>query len=408
MSRSLLPSLCLGTLLVLNACTHNQEPTPPTPTLADRIAQTLTNRLQNRGVGYGFVIYEKGELKASGEGGEKSKSVDPEGKKPYTIDTKMHIASMSKTIAAMAFTQLAAQKGIRTMDKISAYLPPSWPKGANIDQITFRDLFNHRSGITGFGDNCQNGSYSENIYSGLKQLIGKGVKSTSRGQYCYQNANIGLMRVLIPAITGYTFSGDDTVDDLQTQQRYLAFVQKNVLEKLGLLNVQPTYPAGDPTYCYTYPYTTGIRGWNPGNFANTLGAYGWYLTPREAGKLYATVLSSTDESILPTAYKDTLLLNNLGCFRSATTLGSMAYHDGWWYMTSSAPYVGLRTVWMKLPKDITIVLFVNMLHNQTSLFPSDDGTDIVPFVYQSYATGVQLTGGRKAAGTLVLEHPEPH
>ncbi|WP_168207754.1 hypothetical protein [Spirosoma sp. KCTC 42546] len=46
MRRSLLTSLCLGTLLVLNACKHNQDPTPTTLTLADQVAQTLTNRLQ--------------------------------------------------------------------------------------------------------------------------------------------------------------------------------------------------------------------------------------------------------------------------------------------------------------------------------------------------------------------------
>ncbi|MFD2935590.1 serine hydrolase domain-containing protein [Spirosoma flavum] len=376
--------------------------------LTDVFAQTLTSLLQNRDIGYGFVIYENNEMKASGMGGLKSRSVDSEGEKPYTLDTKMHIASMSKTIAAMTFTQLAAQKGIRTTDKISPYLPPSWAKGENIDQITFRDLFNHRSGIIGLGNNCQNGAYSENIYSGLKQLIANGVKSANRGQYCYQNANVGLMRVLIPAITGYVFTGNDAVDDQQTQQRYLAYVQTNVLDKVGLGNAIPTYPAGDPTYCYSYTYVAGRKGWNPGNFANTLGAYGWYLTPREAGKLYATVLSSPDQSVLPTAYKDTLLLNNLGCYRASTSLGDLAYHDGWWYYDSKAPYMGLRTIWMKLPNNITVALFVNALNSQTGLFPTDNGVDIVPFVFRAYTTARQLSGGRLAAVTLTLEHPEPH
>ena len=376
--------------------------------LTDVFAQTLTGLLQNRDIGYGFVIYENNELKASGQGGLKSRAVDAEGIKPYTIDTKMHIASMSKTIAAMAFAQLAAQKGIRTTDKISPYLPPSWVKGPNIDQITFYDLFNHRSGIIGLGNNCLNGAYSENIYSGLKQLIANGVQAANRGKYCYQNANIGLMRVLIPAITGYVFAGNDATDDQQAQQRYLVYVQDNVLAKADIQGAVPTFPAGDPTYCYSYPYTAGRKGWNPGNFSTTLGAYGWYLTPREAGKLYATVLSSTDQSVLTTAYKDTLLLNNLGCFRAATSLGDIAYHDGWWYYDSNIPYVGLRTIWMKLPNNITVALFVNNLNSQTGLFPSDNGVDIVPFVFRAYTTARQLSGGRLAAPSLTLEHPEPH
>ncbi len=377
-------------------------------TLADVFAQTLNGLLQNRDIGYGFVVYENNELKASGAGGLKSRAVDAEGEKPYTIDTKMHIASMSKTIAAMAFTQLAAQKGIKTTDKISPYLPPSWVKGDNIDQITFRDLFNHRSGIIGLGNNCQNGAYNENIYTGLKQLIANGVKSANRGQYCYQNANIGLMRVIIPAITGYAFTGADATDDQQTQEWYRAYVQANVFSKVGLENIIPTYPASEPTYCYNYPYTAGRKGWNPGNFSSVLGAYGWYLTPREAGKLYATVLSSSDQSVLPTAYKDTLLLTNLGCYRASTSLGDLAYHDGWWYYDSKVPYVGLRTIWMKLPNNLTVALFVNVLNSQTGLFPSDNGVDIVPFVFRAYTTARQLSGGRMANVVLTLEHPEPH
>lgn len=391
-------------------CKHGADPIPPSPTLTDLLAQTLTDSLQNRNIGYGFVIYQNKELKASGSGGLKSRSLDAEGEKPYTIDTKMHIASMSKTIAAMAFTQLAAQKGLKTTDRIINYLPPAWPKGENIDQITFWDLFNHRSGIIGLGDNCQNGSYAENIYSGLKQLIAKGVKKANRGQYCYQNANVGLFRMLIPALTGYTFTGDDPTDDQQTQQLYQAYIQKNVFEKVGLTNIVPYQPTGGNTYCYDYPYS-GKAGWNPGNFTSTLGAYGWYMTPQEAGKLYASVLSTTDESVLPTAYKDTLLLNNLGCFRVASSLGDVAYHDGWWYLTysnSGLTYVGLRTIWMKFPDNLTVVLFTNALNTTTGLFPSRDGTDIVPFVFRAYSRAQQLKGARTGPATIVIEHPEPH
>lgn len=375
--------------------------------LSALFASTLDDSLRGRNVGYGFVIFEGDVLKVSGQGGLKSRVVDAEGEKPYTVDTKMHIASMSKTITAMAFVQLAAQKGLKTTDKIAPYLPPSWPKGENIGQITFRDLLTHRSGIVGIAGSCRNGSFSENIYDGLRQLIGRGVRATDRGQYCYQNANIGLFRVLIPALTGYVFTDNDAADDQQTQLLYRAYVQKNVFEKVGLAGAVTTFPASDPTYTYDYPYS-GRRGWNPGSFAQTVGAYGWYLTPREAGVLYASVLSSPGESVLTAAYKDTLLLNNLGCFRIATNVGDVAYHDGWWYENGSAPYTGLRTIWMKLPNNLTITLFVNALNRQRGLYPSNDGTDIVVAVFRAYDRARQAAGGRAAPTTFILEHPEPH
>lgn len=376
-------------------------------TFPDLLGGELTDLLRNRDIGYGFVVFEGDVLKVSGQGGLRSRLVDAEGEKPYTIDTKMHIASMSKTITAMAFTQLMAQKGLKTTDKIAPYLPPSWPKGENIDQITFRDLLNHRSGFVGLMDNCQNGAFSENIYGGLKQLISKGVKAVNRGKSCYQNANFGLFRVLIPALTGYAFTGNDATDDQQTQQLYLTYVQKNVLEKVGLTNIVPTQPTAEPTYTYDSPYS-GRKGWNPGGFASTLGAYGWYMTPREAGQLYAAVLSSPDQAVLPTAYKDTLLLNNLGCYRATMLTGDLAYHDGLWYERASAPYAGLRTIWMKMPNNVTMVLFVNALDSQRGIFPSSNGTDIVMSVIQAYNRAWQSANGRIAPPTITLEHPEPH
>ena len=377
------------------------------PALATLFAGVLDDSLRGRNIGYGFVIFENDVLKASGQGGLKSRAVDFEGEKLYTIDTKMHIASMSKTIAAMAFVQLAAQKGIKTTDKIAPYLPPSWPKGENVDQITFRELLNHRSGIVGLADNCRNGAFSENVYAGLRQLIGKGVKAANRGQYCYQNANVGLFRILIPALTGHIFTGNDATDDQQTQELYRLYVQKNVFEKAGLTGVLPTQPTSDPTYTYDYPYS-GRKGWNPGNFAQTLGAYGWYLTPREAGTLYASVLSSPTETVLPAAYKDTLLTKNLGCFRITSSIGEVAYHDGLWHENGSAPYTGLRTIWMKLPNNLTVALFVNALSRQKGLYPSNDGTDIVVALFRAYERARQAIGGRSAPVTMILEHPEPH
>jgi CubicO group peptidase (beta-lactamase class C family) len=398
--------LLLG--LVVNSCRKADEDVTPVKQLTwfDYFGKALDDSLKAKKVGYGFVILEKGEVRASGSGGLKSRTSEPEGEKAFTLDTKMHIASMSKTIATMAFLHLAAEKGLKTTDKIAPYLPPAWLKGDNIGQITFRDLMTHRSGIIGLGNNCVNGSFSENIWSGFKQLVQQGVKTANRGIYCYQNANFGLFRVLIPGILGYQFTGNDGTDDLQTQQRYIEYVQKTVFEKVGLTTIIANQPAGDPTYAYNYPYT-GQTGWNPGNFTSTVGAYGWHLTPAEAGKLFATVLSTTDQRVLTTAWKDTLFNNRLGNFGGTTNDGAISYHDGWWYL-KLAQYQGIRTIWMKFPNDVMAVLFVNALHGTRGYFPSDDGTDIVGYLARAYTLGRQVKTGRKKAGELILEHTEPH
>ncbi|WP_128546659.1 serine hydrolase domain-containing protein [Larkinella soli] len=400
--------LLLLTAALLDGCRKSgDDPVEPKPmTWFEYFGKALDDSLKAKRIGYAYVILEKGEIRASGSGGLKSRLSEPEGERPFTLDTKMHVASMSKTLTAMAFLHLAAEKGLKTTDKIAPYLPPSWIRGENIDQITFRDLMTHRSGLIGLGANCANGAYGENVWYGLRQLVFKGVRAGSRGNYCYQNANFGLFRVLIPGVLGYRFTGDDVIDDQQTQQVYQDYVRKNVLEKVGISGVGANQPAGDPTYGYSYP-NTGVSGWNAGDFTPTVGAYGWHLTPREAGKLYATVLSTTDQGVLTTAWKDTLLNNGLGCFNGTTTDGPIRYHDGWWYLRLSG-YQGIRTIWMKFPNDVTAVVFVNALHGTRGLFPSDDGTDIVAYLNRAYSLTRFMKRGRKTAVEPTLEHPEPH
>ncbi|MFD1143958.1 serine hydrolase domain-containing protein [Larkinella insperata] len=393
---------------VINSCQKDpDEPAPTKPmTWFDSFGKALDDSLKLKKIGYGYVILEGAEVRASGSGGFKSRSNEAEGEKPFTLDTKMHIASMSKTITTMAFLHLAAEKGIKTTDKIAPYLPPAWVKGENIDQLTFRDLMTHSSGIIGLGNNCANGAYSENIWSGLQQLVQRGIRITNRGKYCYQNANFGLFRVLIPSILGYSFTGDDTLDDQQTQQRYMEYVQQSVFDKAGITSANANQPSGAPTYAYTYP-SAQESGWNAGSFTNTVGGYGWYLTPTEAGKLFATVLSTADQSILTTAWKDTLLTHGLAYFSGRVAEGPIRYHDGWWYLRL-AQYQGVRTVWMQFPNNVTAVLFVNALHGTRGYFPSDDGNDIVTYLSRAYTLARAAKTGRKMGGTVTLEHPEPH
>lgn len=386
-------------------------PEPTKPTLASLMADKLEDTLRGRDVGYALAIFEGEELMVERSGGFKSRTNDQGGQRAFESTTKMHIASMTKTLTAMAFLKVAAQKNLRTTDKIAPYLPSSWAKGPNIDLITFGDLMTHRSGIVGLGANCANGAYSENIYSGLKRLIAKGV-SNRGSNFCYQNANLGLFRVLIPSILGYKFTGNDATDDTETQKRYLAFLQAEIFEKVGIGGATTAHPSGDPTYTYSLPITTTQRGWNPGEFSQTVGGYGMYLSANEAALVYASALSGSTNKILTNPQADTLLTKNLGCFKATATLGTFYYHDGWWYSSLSSMGQGLRTLWMKLPNNLTCVLFVNTLRWQPAAnslnFPFNNG-NIVGFVYNAYAQAHQARNARKGAiPVLELEHPEAH
>lgn len=401
---------CWGVLITVGiyGC-KEPEPDPEPLSLPVLFAQKMEDTLRNRGVGYAFALYEGTQLAASGSGGFQSRAADPEGQKDFTIDTKLHIASMTKTLTAMAFLKAAALKDIKTTDAIAPYLPSSWKLGAGMEKVTFGDLLTHKSGIKGLNGTCQNGSYGENIYDGLRKLVALGV--SSRGEYCYQNANFGLFRLLIPRMMGYVFTGNDATDDAQTQQRYLAFLQQEIFLQAGVQNAVASFPVNNPTYTYNFPVTAAQRGWNPGNFNAVLGGYGMYLTAKEAGNIYASALSSRGNEILSTARADSLIIKNLGCYKATSNLGTIVYHDGWWYESLQPAGRGLRTIWVKFPDNITCVLMVNALQyrNGSLVFPFNDG-NILGFVYNAYVKAIQARGARVSAdeAPLFIEHPEPH
>ncbi len=378
----------------------------------ERLTKILDDSLTGRDFGYSFIICREGEILGSGYGGLQSRALQNEGEIPLTLDSKMQIASMSKTLTAIAFLRLAREKGIKTTDPISDYLPPYWEQGPNIEQITFRDLLTHRSGIVGSTGSCRNGAFTENIFQGLQALIAQGIQSERKGDYCYQNANFGLFRVLIPAVLGYTFTGEDA-DNLETMRIYEAYVRDNILEKSGVLS--PHILENDPlqpTYGYDYPYAPGSYGFNPGSFRSTAGGYGFYLTAREAAKVYATIFNTSDERILSQALKDSILTAGLGSYSTLTPYGRYSYHDGWWYISASeGKNKGFRSIWMTAPDDLTVVLFTNGLRDGDGLFPirSDAYYDITSYVLWAFSQ----VHNRSARQTVVnfhdyLEHPEPH
>jgi CubicO group peptidase (beta-lactamase class C family) len=415
--RRYLPAI-LSFLVIVSmtaGCKKDKEPDPVPEDTVKRFITILNDSLKDRGFGYSFVVYRKNELVGSGVGGLQARKIEVMEDKPVTLDSKMQIASMTKTLTAVTFLKLAQEKGIKTTDKIINYLPPAWTRGQNIGLITFRDLLTHHSGIIGFGDNCQNGAYAENHWNGLKSLIEKGVVKENMRQGCYQNANFGMFRVLIPAMMGYQFSGNDEKDNLETRTLYEKYVRENIFEKAGVTSkgvLNNGLPL--PTLGYDYPYTIGEYGFDPGDFSQTTGGYGFYLSASEAAKIYSSLFSTDNNAILTEAMKDSVLMAGLGSYSTLTPNGKFSYHDGWWYSDlSGGRPKGFRSMWMKCPDDLTVVLFTNALRHGDGVFPikSDFYYDITSYVLWAFSKYKEKDrNGRIAEVNFhsYLKNPEPH
>jgi Beta-lactamase len=160
-------------------------------------------------------------------GGQARTSTDP----PATAmspDLPMDIASVSKTLTAVAVLQLLPKNkdGLPIVDtKISPYIYSDWAQGPNVNQLTFSELLTHSSGFaqsnavctakgvpypccTGVGTGppaCVCDDNNTGItYNGLQLLVAGGVQASNIGteHALYGNCNFALLRELLPALSG--------------------------------------------------------------------------------------------------------------------------------------------------------------------------------------------------------------
>lgn len=349
-------------------------------------ADSLEKGLDQTQYGYSIAIYSGSKLVLNRSAGQRSKEVDRDGAQPFTNDTRIHIASLSKTITSMATLELLEEKGISLSDSIYKYLPVQWNLAPTFKSITFRQLLTHTSGLRHKDGSSKNGD--ANTYSSLKAMAEREIEPSKT--YCYQNANFGFLRLILPVINGLALTGNDAQDDLNTQHAYEELVQQRIFDKSGIADARCEWQPGY-ALLYDYPYT-GRPGFNAGKLTGRAGGLGWYLTANELGRVLSHLSAPSDESILPNNWKDSLLQKGYGSFATETTKGTAYWHDGIWHWSPSGQVPqGMRSLWMKLPyENMTVVLLVNALREQgnTPAFPVAHKS-IVTYVVSAFNAAVK-------------------
>src|SRR4051812_10656519 len=117
-----------------------------------------------------------------------------DGVEPWTPDVRMHVASCSKLITAMAMTKLLNDKQLSYDTAIAGFLPGYWARGPQVNTITFRHLMTHTSGLGVAGK-------SDSDFEFMKSRVAAGGVAAP-APYMYQNMNFGLCRILIATING--------------------------------------------------------------------------------------------------------------------------------------------------------------------------------------------------------------
>ena len=216
----------VSSMVVLSACgstPKNKQELPGTSTVKillnepQPISKEEMQRLKNaseawydsvlgrRGFNGGMIVAKNGNIvfevyKGSGHVGSTDLISDT---------TSLHIASVSKTITAMAVLKLAQDGKLNIDDEASKYLP-----GFNYPGVTVRTLLNHRSGLPNyvyfmeelgwdkktFVTNEDVLSFLINRKEELKKYIGL---PNTRFTYC--NTNYALLALLIEKVSAKKF-----------------------------------------------------------------------------------------------------------------------------------------------------------------------------------------------------------
>lgn len=235
-------------------------------------ADDLHNALKDKVRGYSMQLRRNGvpEITLIWEW---AKSPE-QGAKGWDLDTRMHVASVSKLMIAMVIADLLDEKGLSVDTKIGPYLPGYWSVGTNVADITFRDLMNHRSGFSTGGSDCS--------FPVMKAEVAQAVPVTANGKY--ENVNFSILRVLGAVMDGQIGknadfgSFNDQAWDIVTTDWLLSRAQSKVFTPSGVSNVSAV-PSGKSAFAYDSK--SDKSGWNSGDLTTQLGGAGFRLSVNE-------------------------------------------------------------------------------------------------------------------------------
>ena len=287
--------------------------------------------------GYAFEVLDSGRIVAKGaEGWARTpwQKVNPSVK--WTLDKPMGVASVSKTITAVALLKLWEETG----EKFSLD-DPFWPHikqicpeaHADVQRVTIRQLLTHKSGFKNGGDVTD--------LKGLQKLLNQPLAHKPGTFEEYQNNNFYIIHLLIEQI-GHT--------------EYTPYVKAHVLAPMGITRMETHFEAKEPMCGYVklgakrpgYPFDWTCESW--------AGAAGWYASVADLGRFLTGL---REYKVLNRQTTDVMLKNNMGWDGSDP---GWVKNGGWSWDEGSAPgdRAGeLNSAIGHFPDGVDAVLLVN-------------------------------------------------
>jgi CubicO group peptidase (beta-lactamase class C family) len=339
----------------------------------DLFEQNIRDVLDNQTVGYAYSIGLNGEryLNDTADHGGLARTAADSPETDQSATKEMYIASISKTISAVAMLKALAEAGISVDDYIAAYLPADWTHGVNVGAITFRHLMTHRSGLPESG---------LQTFAELEQAIAIGTAGILPfNSAVYTNTNFSLLRVLIPQVA----TGQDVIEiytnvlaaDQVYAGLYEQYVAANVLTPAGINSpfCAPREAQSTRTRYYLFGAPASDAGVDLGDWGLSCGATGYYLSAVELGALLANMRYT--DAVIDDSIRNLMNEDFLGWLNPVTFAGFVVSPDveGDWGIyrahggdSASAAVPGMTSCMMNFPINVEAVLLINSRANNFS------------------------------------------
>jgi CubicO group peptidase (beta-lactamase class C family) len=280
-----------------------------------------------------------------------------QGGEGWTLDRKMHVASVSKLMTAIVMTDLLDQKGLSVDTKIGPYIPAYWSVGNNVEDITFRDLMTHRSGFSTGG--------SDSSLPTMKTEVSQSVPTTAA--YKYENVNFSICRVLGAVMAGEIDKNaefpilNDVAWDIVTTDWFLSRAQSHVFGPAGLsgISAEPGTKGA-----LAYQNKSDVQGWNSGDLSTQLGGAGFRMSVNQLLSVMGTFRRGG--TIVSKAKAEAAIDAMLGLDQVTDTPAGKIYNKngGWGDGAGNTE----QSVVFFMPENIEVAVLVNsVIGNNVSL-----------------------------------------
>ncbi|RYY70704.1 MAG: class A beta-lactamase-related serine hydrolase [Chitinophagaceae bacterium] len=315
--------------------------------------------------GYSFVITKGGQVADSFSMGNARKS-SAGGNTPWTTNQEINVASVTKTLTAVAVFQLMTKNNLQPGDSIGAWLPTYFNATQTIRNLTFEELMTHSSGIT----------ESSTSFDSLIAIVRRPLADPAKTKNVYSNVNFALFRAMIPYLRDKSAAasqeanmipGNPSGFETWLSNAYVGYMQSNVFTPIGL-GVTNCKPSPNTAQAFSEPTGPSQAVANLTDWTEISGGGGFFMSVLEMARFNAFLANTYDiVSKENRAIMDSKFMGwDTGDSRM-TSAGRSYGKDGAlrWDNDNNGLDVGdagLQTLIVKYPNKVELAIAVNSLN----------------------------------------------